>query len=158
MNDAPRDPVRLAAPRPRARLWPIAILVALGHAALVVALSPSLYMKTGETLEDVLQRGEEAMRQQRYAEAMQCFRRVMDAQPKPPPIFVKAAEQHRLADRLARQSGPRAEVPAIPANGGPDQPPSGLPATKPAPPAATLPAPTTHTKPPSYIPPELRPK
>ncbi len=141
------------------RLWKLLGWVALGHVVVILALSPGLYWSNSNSPEDLFARGEAAMKEGKYAEAMELFRKVMDQQPKPPPIYSKAAEFHRLADRLGRQnagkeseSAERAKATAADA----------APATQPVSLTPVVPkempntrAPTTQTVEP-YIPPELR--
>jgi hypothetical protein len=143
----------------RPSLWRMVAWVALGHAVLIVALSPSLFGGRGETLDELYARGEQLVREEKYAEAMGVFKRILDRQPKPAPVFDKAADQHRLADRLQRQkSSTRPAPPAAvdaprPSSPAPDQ---SEPTFRPTS------APATHAKPAAedvnpFIPPELRP-
>src|SRR5687767_1805227 len=88
---------RAARARRSRTLWKWVGVVAAAHVLLTLVLSPSLFFGRGETLEGYYARGEEALAKGQYAEAMRLFRQVMDKQPKPPAIFGKAADQHRLA-------------------------------------------------------------
>jgi tetratricopeptide (TPR) repeat protein len=130
-----------------ARLWRLIGWVALGHLVVILLLSPQLYWSDTTSPQAVYQRGEQAMKEGKYAEAMELFRRVMDQQPKPPPIYAQAAEQHRLADRLARQSAGQSAAAA-------EQKPAP---DRPSPPTATQPAsrPTSTQPARPFIPPEL---
>lgn len=147
--------------RRRASLTKLLILVAIGHAVAIVALSPGLWLHREESVEEVLKRGEEALAADRLDDALRDFNRVLDKQPPPAPIFVKAADLARQADRLRRQRGPAtvpADVPALPsASAAP--PDKTANTTTPAPTAATKPArPTGESKKDDFVPPELRGK
>jgi thioredoxin-like negative regulator of GroEL len=145
--------------KPPPGLWKLVLYVAAAHVVAVLVLSPQFYCSSANSPEALFARGEQAMSEGKHVEAMQYFRQVMDQQPKPPPIYARAAEQHRIADRLARQdAGKRAQEAEqkaaaspstdaqVPASEGTSNTPSTQPATRPR---ATEPdAP--------FIPPELR--
>ncbi|MFI5381067.1 MAG: hypothetical protein ACHRHE_17355 [Tepidisphaerales bacterium] len=142
-------------------IWKM-IGLALGlHLVLLLVLSPRLFTSDAESPERLFERGENELAQGHYPEAMALFQKVMDLQPKLPPVFEKAAEQHRTAERLARQytartattreSGPSPEENAVPIRTAPKPPPDRPTVVAPKPPA-TQPAGTP------FIPPELRPK
>jgi hypothetical protein len=80
----------------------------------------------------------------------------MDQQPKPPPIYTKAAEQHRMAERMGKEAAGRekAEKEAS-ATTRPTEAAVTSSATRPVapPPASTT---TQPAKP--FIPPELMPR
>jgi hypothetical protein len=139
------------------RLWKLIGWVALGHVVVILVLSPGLYCAGGNSPEALLERGERAMNEGKHAEAMELFRRVMDQQPKPPPIYTKAADLHRLADRQAREAAGKGQgsQPATQRTGSTVEvpmPPSVSPtATRPATPAKAA----EPDKP--FIPPELLP-
>ena len=131
------------------RLWKLVAWAALGHVVVILALSPSLYWSSDDSPEAIFERGEQAMQEGKYVEAMELYRRVMDQQPKPPPIYAKAAENHRMADRLARQSAGKAmeQSERRQIEAGKSAEPTSRPSSRPAePPRPTGP----------YIPPELR--
>ena len=137
------------------RLIKILGWVALGHLVLILILSPQLYWRSNDTPEALFTRGEEAMQAGKYAEAQELFRKVMDQQPKPPPIYVKAADNHRLADRLARQAADKAaavERAAASATTKPAEAVASAATTQPMTPPPT----TQRAKP--FVPPELRPR
>jgi hypothetical protein len=131
--------------------------VTLGHIVAILLLSPGLYFPDRDTPEALYERGEQAMREGKYAEAQELFRRVMDQQPKPPPIYTKAADLHRLADRQAREAaGKREDAAATTQRAAttvevPMPPSVGPAATQPV-----RPAPSTQADKP-FIPPELQP-
>lgn len=152
-----------ATDRGAAHLWRYVGIVAAVHVVAILALSPRLYWSTGPTLEEQLASGEAAMQAEEYDKAKVAFQSVLDAQPKPAPIFVKAAELHRRADRMLRTQGPggpqtdeaaeaaeSANVPATdPNTTTPDKTtttPTKKPADQPAKPGEL----------PDFIPPELR--
>ncbi len=126
---------------------------ALAHVVAILLLSPGLYLSDENSPEALYRRGEQAMRDENYAQAMDFFAGVMNRQPKPPPIYTRAAEQHRLADRLARQAGDqakqRSEQAAVPA------PQSGATSRESTPSALT---PATAPQPPGGVAPPARPK
>lgn len=135
------------------RLWKLIGLVAIGHVFAILILSPQFYCSSKSTPESLFAEGERAMAEGKHAEAMQLFRQVMDQQPKPPPIYARAAEQHRLADRLVRQSAGRAAAATEAAQSrstADDKPVRPSPATQPVAPAGQ---PKSNDP---FIPPELR--
>jgi hypothetical protein len=77
----------------------------------------------------------------------------MDQQPKPPPVYLKAAEQHRLADRLIRDADAKSAK-AMARRDLPKPPPT----TAPTPPANPTTKPAQLPMAPSspFIPPELK--
>jgi hypothetical protein len=80
----------------------------------------------------------------------------MDQQPKPPPIYVKAAEQHRLAERMGKEAAGREKADKEASATTPKPTEAGVvpSATRPvAPQQATT---TQPAKP--FIPPELQPR
>lgn len=139
------------------RLWKLVLYVAVAHVVAILVLSPQFYCRNENSPEALFARGEQAMAEGKHVEAMQYFRQVMDQQPKPPAIYARAAEQHRLADRMARQdAGRKAQEAERQSTEAPEAP-------TPQNPAATQPAtrPTTSSSTPKpdapFIPPELRP-
>jgi hypothetical protein len=142
-------------------LWKLAMYVASAHVLAILILSPQFYCASENSPESLFARGEQAMTEGKHVEAMQYFRQVMDQQPKPPPVYARAAEQHRLADRMARQeSGRKAQEAERSATQTPDasgatSTPGNVTTTQPA----TRPAAPTSTPKPDgpFIPPELRP-
>lgn len=141
--------------RTRPGLWRIIAYVAGAHALAILVLSPQFYCSSENSPEALFARGEQAMAEGKHVEAMQYFRDVMDQQPKPPPIYARAAEQHRLADRMARQeAGKKAqEAEKHESTKGEDSPST-------QPPASATTQPTTQPraiKPDApFIPPELQ--
>lgn len=140
-------------------LWKLALYVAGAHLVAILILSPRFYCASENSPEALFARGEQAMTEGKHVEAMQYFRQVMDQQPKPPPVYARAAEQHRLADRLARQeSGRKAQEVERQATQTPETKEEATvqsgsttqPSTRPAVPA---PAPQPNTP---FIPPELQ--
>jgi len=137
-------------------LWKMLGIALLIHIILLIVLSPRLFSSGGNSPEQNYQRGETLLKDGKYVEAMEAFQQVMDVQPKPPPIYERAAEQHRTAERLARQaaSRPVGEHAVAAATGAPANP-----ATKPAAPPTTHPATKPKPVPPdNFVPPELRTK
>lgn len=138
-------------------IWKMIGLALLLHIVLLLVLSPRLFTSDTESPERMFERGEAEFAHAHYPEAMALFQKVMDLQPKLPPVFEKAAEQHKLAERMARQYNARAATTregATPANE------AGTPTTR----TATKVTPVVPKAPVSqpvvtpYIPPELRPK
>lgn len=147
--------------RRRASLTKLLIIVAIGHVIVIVAMSPELWLYREESIEEILKRGEEALAADRLDDALKDFNRVLDKQPPPAPIFVKAADLARQADRLRRQRGPTttpADVPALPnAPAAPSDKPAST--ATPAPAVTTKPSkPAGETKNNDFVPPELRGK
>jgi hypothetical protein len=152
------------------RLWKILGWVTLGHVVVILVMSPQFYCSSGNSPEELLSRGEQAMKDGKYAEAQEYFRKVLDRQPKPPPIYTKAADLHRLADRLGRESAGKASAAAVATsragdnrtgNGG-AAPKVTSPTTRP--PESATPTTRPEREPPTtqaqepFIPPELRGK
>ncbi len=138
---------------PNALLWKMAGVAVGIHILLMLFTSHSLFGSKGESVDELYDRGDRAMKAGHYTEATEIFQHVLDAQPKAPPVFAKAADQHRNAERMAKQ---QAGVPLTPAV-----------APTPVTPAKTSPTPaipdTTPTAPkpatlPTDIPNELRPR
>lgn len=164
-----RSSENLPVPQPaRLRPWGsgrllLAMLAAAAaiHVAVLVAFTPTLFRADHDSPERLYERGEAELARGRYAEAIAFFQKVLDLQPKLPPIFEKAAEQHKLAERLQRQQLARAAA-ATREAAGPDEAVPG--AGREQPPAAVPPrdtrAPAAATRPAGepFIPPELRPK
>lgn len=137
-------------------LWRMLLWVAVGHLVVILILSPGLYCASENSPEALFARGEQAMTDGKYVEAMQMFRQVMDQQPKPPPIYARAAEQHRLADRFARQAAGAAQQKAEAASTTDPKPATPAPqATQSTTQPAAEKSPEQPVKP--FIPPELRP-
>lgn len=134
-----------------ARLLRILMWVALGHVIIILIMSPGLYAPNRNTPEALYERGEQALKDGKHAEAMELFRRVMDQQPKPPPIYGKAAEQHRLAEKLGKEATFREK--AKQEQAATIKPAEAGPATQPM--TATVKT-TQPAKP--FIPPELMPR
>jgi hypothetical protein len=155
-NPAVTHPWRTLRPLRRLPLiWQMIGLALLLHLVFLLGFSPNLFSTSADSPEGLYERGETELAQGHYDEAMALFQKVMDLQPKIPPVFEKAADQHKAAERLARQAGTQ---PAASANGEPPQPttlttgngPATAPAVTPKPPvSSTRPA----TAP--YVPPEL---
>jgi hypothetical protein len=121
-------------------MWKM-LLAAIGIHLLIGVLSTrGILFGHGETLEEMYNRGEQLMKDGRYAEAMEVFQKIMDAQPKPPPVFTKAAEEHRLAEKMSRE--PLATQPVEAST------------TQPATPVTTTPPVKSDSS--NTIPPELR--
>ena len=131
-------------------LWKMVLLALAVHLLLLVGLSPRFLGSGDNSPEKLYQKGQEAMDRGDYLMAQEHFRRVLDMQPKPPPVFETAAQQHALADRMAKQKAnqPLTTAPSVP-----------TPATIPTAPVRPPPPPATKTTSPEpFIPPELRPK
>lgn len=135
------------------RLWKLIGLVTVGHVLAILILSPQFYCSRSNTPESLFAAGERAMAEGKHAEAMQLFRRVMDQQPKPPPIYARAAEQHRLADRLARQAAGQAAAESEAAKSKSPEDTKPVPASPATQPAAAKEEPKSNDP---FIPPELR--
>lgn len=135
-------------------LWKMLLLAVGVHVLLLVGLTPRFLGASDNSPEKIYQQGQEAMDRGDYLMAQEHFRRVLDMQPKPPPVFEKAAQQHALADRMAKQkaSQPLTTAPANPA------PPTTAPSTPPIPAKQPTPPPTKDSAPEPFIPPELRGK
>lgn len=156
-----RQPAQPAVPatrlQPLARrglLWQMIALALILHATLLLGLSPNLFRSDAESPERIFERAESELAQGHYSEAMALYQKVMDLQPKIPPVFIKAAEQHRTADQLAKRYAARATT----REAATEEP---TPTTKPKPAAAEkAPAPAPATRPivEPFIPPELRGK
>ncbi len=136
------------------RMWKLIGVVTLVHVVVILALSPRLYWADETSPDALYAKGEKAMNEGRHLEAMEYFRKVMDQQPKPPPVYLKAAEQHRLADRLVREAdGKSSQKTPVPAPG-----PTTAPVKANPTPPATRPVITPEPdKGKPFIPPELNP-
>jgi hypothetical protein len=123
-------------------------LALLIHLLLLLVTVPGVLFHS-ESLDEIYARAQHELQAQHYAEAMELLQKVLDSQPKVPDIFIKAAEQHRLADQLARSAMPGEDVkpasPQAPAATPPQQPKPGdsseptLPNQNPKPPATANP-------------------
>lgn len=134
-------------------LWKMVLLALIVHMVFLVGLSPRYFGGADNTPEKIYEEGQQAMERGDYLQAMEHYRRVLDMQPKPPPVFEKAAQQHAQADRLLKQraSQPLTTAPASPT-------PAGT-TTTPPPVTPPTPAPATKKTPDEpFVPPELRPK
>ena len=138
---------------PNALLWKM-VGVAVGiHILLMLFTAPSLFGSKSENLDELYERGDRAMKAGHFTEASEIFQRVLDAQPKAAPIFAKAADQHKNAERMAKQQAgtpmtPAVVAPVAPAVKNTPSPTIGE-STPVVPKAATLP---------TDVPPELRPR
>lgn len=148
----PRPPVPRGKPRDRNLLYKMIGVAVVAHLVLILGTSRGLFVTDPESPEEVFKRAEDALAANHYLEAMDLYQQVLDKQPKLPPVFERAAEQHRAAEKLAKAQAAK------------------LTATKPADPAAPS-SPTTAradaaapvkpapaSKPEFDVPPELRPK
>jgi hypothetical protein len=97
----------------------------------------------------IFKRGEDALAAGKHMEAMDHFQKVLDMQPKLPPVFEKAAEQHRNAERLAKLAAARPATATAPVE---------TPATRVTAPIPVKVTPATKSTTEDFIPPELRPK
>ncbi len=123
------------------------LLAVIVHIVLILLTSRSLFFSDKETPEEIYKRGEDAIAAGKYMEAMDHFQKVLDLQPKLPPVFEKAAEQHRNAERLAKLAAARPATTTAPLE---------IPVTtRPIPVKVT---PATKQSPEEFIPPELRSK
>lgn len=141
----------------RSLLWQMIGLAVVLHAALLLGLSPNLFRSDAESPERIFERAEAELAQGHYSDAMALYQKVMDLQPKIPPVFMKAAEQHRTADQLAKRYAARAttrDSAASAEESSPLAPANSLPATRPA--SVQAPAPATRPAAEPFIPPELR--
>jgi tetratricopeptide (TPR) repeat protein len=138
-------------------IWKMIALALLLHIVVLLLLSPRLFTSDAESPDRLFERGETELSQAHYPEAMALFQKVMDLQPKLPPVFEKAAEQHKMAERLARQYTARA---AATREGATPPNETGTATTRSVPgvPPVILKAPATQPAGTPYIPPELRPK
>ncbi len=145
-------------PRSNSILWKMLGVAVAFHLVLILVTSKSLFFSDKQSPEQIFEKGEQAMAGGKYLEAMEIYRQVLDLQPKVAPVFEKAAEQHRNADRLARQQAAKLTAPATRESTGTLDP------TRPAAPATrdsgtgqaikVIPA----TKPAFEVPPEFRTK
>ncbi len=72
------------------------------HLIIILCTSKSLFFTDSESPQQLFEKGESAMAAHHYLEAQDYYQKVLDLQPKLPPVFERAAEQHRLADKLAK--------------------------------------------------------
>ncbi len=140
-------------------LWVMIAVALLLHVVLLVVLSPSMFRKSADSPEAIYERGETALAAGQYTDAMDLFQKVLDLQPKLAPVFEKAAEQHRVAERLNKQQLARV---------GTTQP-AGSTSGEVTPPALTTPqlvapsptkvnTPSTRPAGSTFVPPELAPR
>lgn len=111
MSDSASQPLPRRLLRPIGRLgliWQMIALAFVIHVVLLLVLSPNLFSSDAASPERLFQQGEAELARGNYTEAQRLYQQVMELQPKVPPIFEKAAEQHRTAERLARR-GPVSE-------------------------------------------------
>lgn len=145
-----------------ATLWRYVGIIAAAHVVLIAVLSPGLYWASGPSLQEQLEAGEAALEAQEYDKAKAAFQAVLDKQPEPAPIFVKAAELHRRADRMLRTQGPGGgDVKPVEGDAPPAQPTTDQRGSQPVngqPPKETKPSekPAQPGELPDFIPPELR--
>ncbi len=138
---------------PNALLWKMLAVAVAAHILLLLFTTPSLFGSRADSVDQLYERGEAAMKAGHYTEATEIFQRVLDAQPKPAPIFIKAADQHKNAEKLAKQQAGAPMTPAPQSNAPPAGTASGSPAAAGA--ETASPRPATH---PTFVPSELRPK
>jgi hypothetical protein len=145
-------PLRLPTkPRNPKLLWKMLGVAIAIHLVLILATSTNLFSEDPNAPQKIFDRAESAMQSGKYLEAIDLYQQVLDQQPKLPPVFERAAEQHRAADRLAKQQAakltatkPTAEVAS----------PTAVPTSNPTIIKTTLPT----AKPEFEVPPEFRPK
>lgn len=143
----------------RSLLWQMIGLAVIVHIIVLVALSPKLLWSNADSPEKLFEQGQAELDKGNYDEATALFEKVMKMQPKVPPVFQKAAEQHQIAERLAKQAaanpttGESAGGPADAANTPPTA--NGTP-NNPVKTPATAKTPATKSTP--FVPPELRRK
>lgn len=144
----------------RSLLWQMIALAIVLHAALLLGLSPSLFRSDVESPERIFERAEAELAQGRYSEAMTLYQKVMDLQPKIPPVFIKAAEQHRTADQLAKRYAARATTRETGATGEETAASAASTSRPAAAPSVKTPSPAPGTRPVAepFMPPELRGK
>src|SRR5258706_13697525 len=153
-QDPPSRPTHIRMkPRPSNLLWKMLGIAVAVHLVVILCTSKSLFFSDTESAQQIFEKGESAMAAGKYLEAIDYYQKVLDMQPKLPPVFERAAEQHRAADRKAKEQA--AKAPATreikPDSTGTGQ---AAPASQPLAPVKVIPA----TKPDfSDIPPELRP-
>lgn len=94
-------------PRGGNLLWKMLGIAFFIHIVLVLVTSRGMLFSNKETPEQIFERGEAAMAAGKYLEARELYSRVLELQPKVAPVFEKAAEQHRAAERLAKQAAAR---------------------------------------------------
>lgn len=159
MTTATAPPPALRPMRPRIKprtgtlLYKMIGVAVLIHLVIVLTTSRSLFFNDQDSPEQIFERGEQAMAGGKYLEALDHYQRVLEMQPKLPPVFERAAEQHRNADKLAKQQAAKlASTQPAKTEGTPS-------ATTQATAATTKPAkvnPETATKPDFVVPPEFR--
>ena len=86
-------------PRRSNLLWQMLGLAVAVHLVIILSTSKGLFYPDSESAQQIFEKGESAMAAGKYLEAMDYYQKVLDKQPKLPPVFERAAEQHRAADR-----------------------------------------------------------
>ncbi|MEZ0264530.1 MAG: hypothetical protein ACAI43_07380 [Phycisphaerae bacterium] len=161
--DLERRPVRMLTPIGPGRgggtplLWKMLGIALAAHLLIVLLTSKSLFGTDPDSPEQIYEKGERAMAAGQYLEAMEHYRRVLDMQPKVPPIFEKAAEQHRNADKQAKAKAAKVLTPAT-REATEAEKAGGTAASRPATPAEGPKVKVTPTAPEAELPPELRGK
>lgn len=139
-------------PRGGNLLWKMLGIAFLIHMVLVLLTSRNMLFSSKETPEQIFERGEAAMAAGKYLEAQDLYNRVLELQPKVAPVFEKAAEQHRAAERLARLAAAKLATTRE------AQSPASQPATQPVKLDPIKVKPPDKTRPDFEVPPELRGK
>ena len=158
-----RRPVRTLTPIGPGRgggtplLWKMLGVALAAHLLIVLATSKSLFGTNPDSPERIYERGEKAMTAGQYLEAMEHYRRVLDMQPKVPPIFEKAAEQHRNADKQAKAKAAKVLTPATKEATEAERA-GGMAASRPVAAPAEVKVKVTPAAPDADLPPELRGK
>lgn len=135
-------------PRRSNLLWKMLAIAFAVHLIIILCTSKSLFFTDSESPQQLFEKGESAMAAHHYLEAQEYYQKVLDLQPKVPPIFERAAEQHRLADKLAKDEA--AKPPATR---------EVKPDTDPTPTTQLAPIKVVPTSKPAFeVPPELRGK
>jgi hypothetical protein len=132
----------------------IGVAVAI-HLVLILSTSRGLFVTDPESPEQVFQKAESAMDAGHYLDAMDLYQQVLDKQPKLPPVFERAAERHRAADKLAKAQA--AKLTATKPTADPSAHPSDAPARTETSQPVKVTAPPA-AKPEFEVPPELRGK
>ncbi|HSI34643.1 MAG TPA: hypothetical protein VK986_13730 [Tepidisphaeraceae bacterium] len=159
--DLERRPVRTLTPIGPGRggtplLWKMLGVAVAAHLLIVLLTSKSLFGTDPDSPEQIYEKGERAMAAGQYLEAMEHYRRVLDMQPKVPPIFEKAAEQHRSADKQAKAKAAKVLTPAT--KEATEAEKAGAPASRPVGPTEGSKVKVTPAAPEVDLPPELRGK
>jgi len=103
-QDPPARPAHIRMqPRRSNLLWKMLAVAVAIHLVVILSTSKSLFFSDTESAQQIFQKGESAMAAGKYLEAIDYYQKVLDMQPKLPPVFERAAEQHRLADRKAKE-------------------------------------------------------